>query len=107
MTAFTLINTQTIRVNRTDLRDQQSKYLSEASGTTIVEVVGRGTEKERCIVDKQYLDELKKKLRALIETVEIMQDTKLFSQIMRAAPTLDEDARLGKLHSFEEAFGED
>ena len=35
-----------------------------------------------------------------------LADTELFEQIMRAAKTLDEDIREGKLHSFEEAFSD-
>jgi hypothetical protein len=42
-----------------------------------------------------------------METLEIATDQKVFSQIMRAAKTLEKDTRRGKLHSFEEAFGED
>jgi hypothetical protein len=38
------------------------------------------------------------------ETPEIMADQKLFRQIMIGADTLDEDLRLGRLHSFEAAF---
>ena len=38
------------------------------------------------------------------ETLEITSDRKLFQQIMNAAATLEDDTRLGKLHSFEEAF---
>ncbi len=33
-------------------------------------------------------------------------DQKLFSQILKASATIDEDMRLGILHSFEDAFGE-
>ena len=41
------------------------------------------------------------------ETLEITMDAKLYGQILKVAETVDEDTRLGKLHSFEEAFGED
>jgi len=43
-------------------------------------------------------------LRAAIETLEIASDQKLFQQILGSAPNLDENLRLRKLHSFEEAF---
>jgi len=46
-----------------------------------------------------------KRMRSLLETLEIMADRKLFSQILRAAETLKSDLRQGKLHNFEEAFG--
>jgi hypothetical protein len=96
-----------IRVNRTDLRDNQSKYLREATGNKILEVSGKAGEEDRYIVDKQYLDAVLRKLKAMHETLEIVKDQKLFSQIVKVSKTIDEDIRLGKLHSFEEAFGED
>jgi hypothetical protein len=42
----------------------------------------------------------------VVETLEITSDQKFFKQILSAADNLEENARLGKLHSFEEAFGE-
>ena len=42
-----------------------------------------------------------------METLEIIKDQKLFGQILKASKTIDDDIRLGKLHSFEEAFRED
>lgn len=47
-----------------------------------------------------------KRMRSLLETLEIMADRRLFNQILRAAVTLDDDVRSGKLASFEEAFKE-
>ena len=106
MTAVTLIRPQTIQVNRSDLRDQQSKFLRQASGNRIVLVVGR-EEEEKYVVDMKYLDEVIAKLRSAMETMNVMKDQKLFTQILKASETIDEDIRLGKLHSFEEAFGEE
>jgi hypothetical protein len=48
--------------------------------------------------------ELSKRMRSLLEALEIMADRRLFNQILQAAVTLDEDVRSGKLISFEEAF---
>jgi hypothetical protein len=45
-----------------------------------------------------------KLVRSLAETLEIAADRRLFVQILKAAATLKGDLRLGKLHSFEEAF---
>ena len=64
-------------------------------------------EEERVVLDKQYFDEIHKKLENLVETLEIALDRKLFNQILAAADTLEEDLRLGKLHSLEDAFAED
>ena len=53
------------------------------------------------------MDELVKKLKAATENLAVVKDRKLFSQILKASATMDEDIRLGKLHSFEEAIGEE
>jgi CTP:phosphocholine cytidylyltransferase-like protein len=106
MTARALIRPETIQVNRSDLRTQQSKFLQKASGNRIVLVVGR-EEEEKYVVDRKYLDEVIAKLRSAMETMNVMKDQRLFAQILKASETIDEDIRLGKLHSFEEAFGEE
>ena len=102
-----LAPTRVVQVNRSEFRQDQSKYLSQAHDRTIVEVVGRREEEQKYIVDKRYFDVVQQKLKSLIETLQITMDTKLFSQILRASATVDEDIRLGKLHSFEEAFKEE
>lgn len=94
-----------VKVNRSQLRQNQSKILGQASGRTIVEVPGWTEEDGKYVVDKRYFDELLRKLRTTVETLEITADPKLFGQILRAAQTIDRDARCGKLHSFDEAFG--
>lgn len=93
-----------LRVNRSELRQNQSKVFREARGHRIVEVAGVGGEEEKYVVDKRYFDDLLERLRATVETLEITADPKLFSQILRAAETIDKNVRSGKLHSFEEAF---
>ena len=96
-----------VKVNRSQLRQSQSKILKQAKGRTIIEVPGWTEEDGKYVVDKRYFDDLLRKLRATVETLEITADPKLFGQIMRAARTLDQDARSKKLHSFDEAFGEE
>jgi hypothetical protein len=94
-----------VKVNRSQLRQNQSKILGQASGRIIVEVPGWTEEDGKYVVDKRYFDELLRKLRTTVETLEITADPRLFGQILRAAQTIDRDARGGKLHSFDEAFG--
>jgi hypothetical protein len=96
-----------VKVNRSQLRQNQSKIFRRAKGRTIIQVTGWNEEDEKYVVDKRYFEDLLQKLRATVETLEITTDPKLFAQILRAADTIDQDARLGKLHSFEEAFGEE
>ena len=107
MTALALVQPQKTRVNRSDLRDQQSKYLKKACGTHIIEIVGRDEEEGKYVVDKDYLDQVLAKLKSAIETMNVIKDQKLFNQLMKASQSMDDDIRLGRLHSFEEAFGEE
>jgi hypothetical protein len=93
-----------VSVKRSEFRKNQRKYLSQARDRIVVEILAYGAEGQKYIVDKRYFLELQEKLKSLVETLQIMTDTKLFSQILRASTTVDEDIRLGKLHSFEEAF---
>jgi hypothetical protein len=95
------------KVRRTELRDNQRKFLKAASGSKVVEVLGGDEHEEKYVVDKQYFDELVATLRATMETLEITKNPKLFQQILRASGTIEEDIRLGKLHSLEEAFGDE
>lgn len=108
MTALALAQPETVaRVRRSELRDDQKKYLAAARGTSIVEVEASLEGEKKYLVDKQYFDELVRTFKTALETLEIIKDQKLFSQILRASATMDEDIRLGKLHSFEEAFGDE
>jgi hypothetical protein len=96
------------KVNRSELRKNQSRVLRQATGQTVVVVTSHSQDEDaKYIVDKRYWDDLLGKLKELKDTLEITADPKLFGQILRAADTVDEDIRLGKLHSFEEAFEED
>jgi hypothetical protein len=97
----------TIRVNRTYLRDHLRATLNKAKGSTVVAIAANDREDEKLLLDKNYFDELLTTFKSMMETLEITSDRKLFGQIVRAGSTLEEDTRLGKLHSFEEAFGEE
>jgi hypothetical protein len=102
-----LTHPKKIRVNRTDLRKNQRETLKRAKGSTVVVISASDREDEKLLLDKSYFDELVQKLSSLVETLDITTDRKLFPQILRAASTLEDDTRRGRLHSFEEAFGED
>lgn len=102
-----LTHPELLEVNRTDLRQNQSRWLKKARGKRILLIKSRDKEDEKVVLDKQYFDEIRKNLESTMETLEIAMDRKLFNQILAAADTLDEDLRLGKLHSLEDAFAED
>jgi hypothetical protein len=101
-----LLKPERFSTNRSELRQNQSLVLRKARGRTVVVVKATGGEDEKYVLGKDYFEELIEKLRGAIETLEIASDTKLFNQLLRAGGTMDKDIRLGKLHSFEEAFGE-
>lgn len=107
MAAKTLIRPRAVRVNRSDLRQKQRETLNQAKRNTVVVISASDPQDEKLLVDKKYFDELVQRMHSLVETLEIMADRKLFAQILSAAPTLREDAKRGKLHSFEEVFGND
>lgn len=104
MTTRTLMPPRTVRVNRSDLRQKQRETLRKAEKNTVVVISANDPEDEKLLVDKEYFDDLVRRMRSLVETLEITADQKLFDQILKAAPSLREDAKLGKLHSFEEVF---
>jgi hypothetical protein len=102
-----LAHPKKIRVNRTALRQKQRETLKQAKGSTVVLISASDPKDEKLLIDKSYFDELVQKLGSLVETLDITTDRKLFPQILRAASTLEDDTRRGRLHSFKEVFGED
>ena len=107
MAATVLNNAKMLEVNRSDLRQHQSKWLKKARGPHMLLIKSSDAEDDKVVLDKQYFDELHSRIESLIESLEIAMDRKLFRQILQAADTLEEDLRLGKLHSLEDAFAED
>ena len=93
-------------VNRSELRQKQRATLRMARGNQVVVISANDEEDEKLLLDKKYFDEIVSQLRSVIETLEIINDQKLFNQILGAAETLEQNTQRGKLHSFEEVFGE-
>jgi hypothetical protein len=106
MSATALMQPEMIPVNRSELRQKQSALLRRARGRTVLLVKANLPEEEKIVLDKEYFDQMRQKFESLIETLEIAMDRRLFNQILTAADTLEEDLRLGKLNSLEDAFGE-
>lgn len=106
MGSTALTKPEMFKINRTELRQNQSAVLRRARGTKVLLITSNDETEEKVVLDKEYFDQVCKKLEAVIETLEIAMDRKLFNQILQAADTLEEDLRLGKLHSLEDAFAE-
>jgi hypothetical protein len=107
MAAKVIGKTKMLEVNRTDLRQHQSRWLKKARGQRVLLIKSHDSEDDKVVLDKQFFEELRTKLESLVETLEIVMDRKLFNQILAASETLEEDVRLGKLHSLEDAFAEE
>jgi hypothetical protein len=107
MAATVQNDAKVLEVRRSDLRQYQSKWLKKARGQHVLLIKSNDADDEKIVLDKQYFDEIHAKLQSLVETLEIAMDRKLFNQILAAADTLEEDLRLGKLHSLEDAFAEE
>jgi hypothetical protein len=95
-----------VEVNRSEFRQRQSALLRKVKGRTMLVISAHEREDEKLVVDREYFDDLVANLRSAVETLAIATDERLFSRILAAAVTLEQDVRGGKLHSFEEAFGE-
>ena len=106
MTVSAVTKPNWVKVKRSELRQSQRATLKKAKGRTVVLISSSDEQEEKLVVDKGYFDELVGKLRAAAETLEITMDERLFPRILEVAKTLDKDIRLGKLRSFEDAFGE-
>lgn len=107
MAATALKNAKILEVNRSELRQHQSRWLRKASGQHVLLIKSNDADQEKVVLDRQYFDEIQTKLESLVETLEIVMDRKLFKQILAAADTLEEDLRVGRLHSVEDAFAEE
>jgi hypothetical protein len=107
MKTSALTQPEMVEVNRTELRQNQSAVLKRAKGRRVLVIAAPGEGDEKLVLDRAYFDDLVSKLRSAVEALSIATDERLFSGILAAAGKLDENMRLGKLHSFEEAFGED
>lgn len=107
MSAAALTNVETIPVNRSELRQNQSALLRRARGRRVLLIKANDKAEEKLVLDKQYFDQIHRRMQAVVETLEIAMDRKLFNQILAAADTLEDDLRLGKLHSLEDAFAEE
>ena len=94
-------------VKRTELRQHQSKWLKKARGQHVLLIKSTDAEEEKVVLDRQFFDEIRRKLESLVETLEIAMDRKLFNQILAAADSLEEDLCAGKLYSLEDAFAEE
>lgn len=106
MAGFARTEPAAYKVNRSKLRQDQSSILRKVKGNSIVAVGARGKGEEKYIVEKAYFERLVRERNAALETLAIAVDRKLFPRLLRITETIAGDARHGRLHSFEDVFGE-
>lgn len=94
----------TTSVDRAELRRDQAAVLRKAVGKNVIVVRGRTEEDEKYIVGKQYFEELLRQFQSALETLSITTDVRLFSNLLKASETINDDLKQGKLYSFDEAF---
>jgi hypothetical protein len=104
--ASSLMQPAKVPVSRTEFRDNQREFLKKAKGSTVLVITGN-SEDEKLVMDKEYFDEIMRRLKASVETLEIAMDKKLLANIMSAASSLSEEVRNGKLLSMDEVFSEE
>jgi hypothetical protein len=94
-----------LKVNRSELRADQSSILDKAVGEHIVVVKSpKSSGGEKYIIDSAYFNAVVERLQSAVETLEIMMDSRLFDNIRKSMDSIDEDMRLGRLHNFDDAF---
>ncbi len=108
MAALASMRPDKVPVKRSELRRNQSAWFKRAKGKTVLLVQAPNDhDEDKYVLSKKYFEQLYGGLESAIETLEIAMDRKLFNQILAAAGTLEEDVRLGRLRSLEEAFAEE
>jgi hypothetical protein len=105
--ATCVMQPEKVRVTRTDFRQNQREFLMKAKGSTVLVITGEAEQEEKFVLDSKYFDEIMKRLKASVETLEIAMDKRLLNNILSAATTLDQDVLDGNLLSMGDVFSEE
>jgi len=101
-----LVFPEKVEVSRTELRRRQSAAFRRAKGSTVLAVTDvRAGGVVKYVLDGAYLEELTRSLKAALETLDILQDRKLRSRLLRASRSLDTSVAQGSLRALDEVFG--
>ena len=104
--SLTLTRPERKQVNRSEFRENLSAFLKQTKGYTVLKVTTPGGNEVKYVVDEKYFEELIRRLKAAIETLEIASDPKLYTRLLRESQELEQSSA-DALYSFEEAFAED
>jgi hypothetical protein len=91
------------RVTASQLRRRLRDRLGEVKNNRVLLVQNR-RQKEKYVVDKDWLDNLIAERESVLATLEILSDTALTNRLLALAKTIDDDVTKNRLYSMEDAF---
>ena len=91
------------RVTPSQLRRRLRDRLGEVKNNRVLLVQNR-RQKEKYVVDKDWLDNLIAERESVLATLEILSDTALTNRLLALAKTIDDDVTKNRLYSMEDAF---
>jgi len=78
----------------------------ETAKDDAVVLIGNRRRQARYLVDKNWLDKVIRERQSILATIEVLADRDLTARLLKAAKTVDEDVRAGRLHTLEEVLGD-
>ena len=91
------------RVTASQLRGRLRDRLREVTDNKVLLVHNR-RQKEKYVVDKEWLDTLVRERESVLATLEILADRELTKRLLALAKTIDRDVRRNRLLTMEEVF---
>jgi CHAD domain-containing protein len=91
------------KVTATELRGRLRHRLGEVRDNRVLLVQNR-RQKEKYVVDKDWLDSLVKERESVMATLEILADRKLTERLLALSKTIDADVATRQLLSIDEVF---
>jgi hypothetical protein len=91
------------RVTASQLRRRLRDRLGEVKNNRVLLVQNR-RQKEKYVVDKDWLDNLIAERESVLATLEILSDTALTNRLLALAKTIDDDVTKNRLYSMKDAF---
>jgi hypothetical protein len=91
------------RVTASQLRGRLRDRLREVTDNKVLLVHNR-RQKEKYVVDKEWLDTLVRERESVLATLEILADRELTKRLLALAKTIDRDVRRNRLLTLEKVF---
>ncbi len=91
------------KVTASQLRGRLRERLREVTDNKVLLVQNR-RQKEKYVVDKEWLDTLIRERESVAATLEILADRELTERLLSLAKTIDRDVQCNRLLTMEEVF---